>query len=130
MALATQIQRRRREQGLSLTELARRAQVSKSYLSRLEHDLDGTRPSANVLYRIAFALGSSVSELLEKQLEVSDTELLDVPEELRQFASAEHLSNEDIKVLAHIEYRGMRPRTIDDWAFLYEAIKRSVRSER
>ena len=129
MALAHQIRIRRREKGLSLAELARLAQISKGYLHRLEHDVDGVHPSADVICRIAFALGTSVGELLEKQLKEDCDDVSDVPEELRKLALAEHLLDEDIKVLARIEYRGRQPRTMDDWKFLYESIKRSVGSE-
>ncbi|SRR6266487_4778591 len=128
MALSDQIRTRRREQGLSLAELARRAKISKGYLSRLERDSDDVRPSADVLYRIAFVLGTPVGELLEKQIENANAELPDVPEELRKLALAEHILEEDIKMLARIEYQGRQPRTMGDWRFVYEAIKRSVES--
>ncbi len=126
VALSDQIRRRRLEQGLSLAELARRAKVSKGYLHQLENASDTPRPSAEILYRIAFALGTSVGELLEKRIARADQELTDVPEELRQFALTEQLPEEDIKMLARIEYRGQRPRTAEDWRFLYESIKRSI----
>jgi hypothetical protein len=45
---------------------------------------------------------------------------------LREFAIAEQLSEEEIKMLARIEYRGHRPRTLNDWKYLYESIKRSI----
>jgi len=126
MALSDQIRQRRIEQHLSLSELARRAKVSKGYLSQLEKNADGPRPSADVLYRIAFVLGTSVGALLEKQIVKMNDELTDLPYELRRFALAEHLTDEEIKMLALIEYRGQQPNTADDWRFIYEAIKRSA----
>ena len=126
MALSDQIRSRRIEQRLSLAELARRAKVSKGYLHQMENASDTPHPSAEILYRIAFALGTSVGELLEKQIARADEELTGVPEELRQFALAEQLPDEDVKMLARIEYRGQRPRTVDDWRFLYESIKRII----
>jgi transcriptional regulator with XRE-family HTH domain len=128
MALADQLRTYRLKQGLSIAELARRSRVSKGYLSQLEHKVYGLRPSADVLYRIAFALGTTVSELLEKTVDRDGDELTEIPDELRAFALAEQLLDEEIKMLARIEYRGQRPVTVDDWKFLYEAIKRSVRS--
>ena|SRR5438132_10034574 len=126
MALSDQIRKRRLEQNLSLTELAHRARVSKGYLSQLESSSDGPRPSADVLYRIAFALGTSVGELLEKKIVPTNDELTDIPEALRQFALAEQLSEEEVRMLAQIQYRGKRPNKVEDWKFLYESIKRSV----
>ena len=129
MALADQLRKYRRIKGLSMAELARRAQVSRGYISQLEKDVDTVRPSADVLYRIAFALGTSVGELLEKKIMSTEDELTEIPEELRQFAVAEQLPDEDIKMLARIKYRGHQPRTVKDWAYLYESIMRSIRLE-
>ena len=129
MALSDQIRNRRLEQGLSLTELARHSHISKGYLSQLENNPSGPRPSAEVLYRIAFALGTSIGIILEKQITSTQNELTDIPEGLRMFALAELLPEEEIRMLAQITYRGYRPDTIDDWKFLYESIKRSVRVE-
>lgn len=129
MALSDQLRKHRLDQGLSIAELARRSKVSKSYLSQLENNINGLRPSADALYKIAFALGTTVSELLEKQVGKDDDELTEIPEGLRKFAMTEQLSEQEIKMLARIEYRGQRPRTIADWKFLYESIKRSVRPD-
>lgn len=126
MPLADQIRKYRTEQGLSLSELARRSQISKGYLSQLEKKSFGPRPSADILFRIAFALGISMGTLLEKQITQINEELTDLPEGLRNLAFTEQLTEEEIRMLALIEYRGHRPRTTDDWKFLYEAIKRST----
>lgn len=130
MALSDQIRQRRLGQNLSLAELARRAQVSKGYLSQLENTTDGPRPSADVLYRIAFALGASVGELLEKQIPHTGAELTDIPASLREFAHRAQLEEEDIKMLAQIKYKGHQPRTPEDWSFIYESIKRSTPGNR
>ncbi len=127
MPLPDQIRKHRQAQGLSLAELARRSKVSQAYLGQLERGVNGAHPSADVLYKIAFALKTSVGELLEKQLGKSDDELTEIPEGLREFAIARHLSDKEITMLARIEYQGQRPRTFDDWNYLYESIKRSVR---
>jgi transcriptional regulator with XRE-family HTH domain len=126
MALADQIRRRRLEQDLSLAELARQAKVSKAYLHQLENSTDGKRPSADVLYKIAFALGASVGELLEKRIAHPDLEVTDVPDALRRFALERGLPEADIKMLAGISYRGERPKTPEDWAYVYDSIRRSV----
>jgi transcriptional regulator with XRE-family HTH domain len=128
MALADQIRKHRIEQGLSLSELARRSKISKGYLSQLENKILGPRPSADILYSIAFALGTSIGILLEKEDAEINGDSTDIPEGLRNFASTEQLSEEEIRMLARIEFRGNRPSTDDDWKFLYEAIKRSVHS--
>lgn len=126
MALSEQIRKYRQEEGLSLADLARLSRVSKGYLSQLENNLHGPRPSADVLHRIATVLGTSVNDLLETQ---SSSDFKDFPIELQKFAELEQLPEREVKLLAQIEYRGRRPQTVNDWRFLYEAIKRSVRLE-
>lgn len=125
MSLADQIRTRRIARGLALAELARQARVSKGYLHELETKVDGPRPSADVLYRLAFALGTSIGELLEKDLPRGE-EVVDIPETLRDFALKRKLNEEDIKMLAGIRYRGQQPQSAQDWEYLYESIRRSV----
>src|SRR5258708_94418 len=105
MALSDQIRMRRLEQKITLTELAHRSRISKGYLSQLENKPYGPHPSADVLYRIAFALGTSVGALLEKQITSTYDELTDIPEELRSLAITEQIPEEEIKMLARITYR-------------------------
>jgi XRE family transcriptional regulator, regulator of sulfur utilization len=126
MALSDQIRKHRLAKGLSLAELARYSKLSKGYLGQLEKGSNGLNPSVDVVYRIAFALGTSVSELLEKQIDSTDIEITEIPDELRKFALDEQLTDEIVKMLARIELQGRRPRTVKDWSYLYESIKRSV----
>ena len=126
MPLAEQIRKHRLAKGLSMAELARRSKISKAYLGQIEKGVNGAHPSADVLYRIAFALGVSAGELLEKKIEDIDAEITEIPEELRKFALEEQLSDEEIKLLARIELQGHRPLTVKDWSYLYESIKRSL----
>src|SRR5260221_13022651 len=106
MALSDQIRNRRLEQGLRLTELARRSHISKGYLSQIENNPNGPRPSAEVLYRIAFALGTSVGILLEKQVARTQYILTDIPKGRRMLALTERLPNERCKMLAQFTYNG------------------------
>jgi transcriptional regulator with XRE-family HTH domain len=126
VSLSEQIRKHRLAKGLSMAELARRSKISKAYLGQIEKGVNGAHPSADVLYRIAFALGVTPGELLEKQIESTSAEITDIPEELRTFALDEQLSEEEIKLLARIELHGHRPRTVKDWSYLYESIKRSI----
>src|SRR5207249_6665764 len=60
--LAQRLTRLRERQELSLSEVARRAQISKAYLSQLEHG-ESKQPSYEVLDRLATALAASVEDL-------------------------------------------------------------------
>jgi XRE family transcriptional regulator of biofilm formation len=126
VSLAEQVRKYRLAKGLSVAELARRSKISKAYLGQIEKGVNGAHPSADVLYSIAFALGVPAGELLEKKIESSDAEITEIPEELRKFALDEQLTDEEIKLLARIELQGHRPRTVKDWSYLYESIKRSL----
>ena len=112
---------------MSAAELARRATISKGYLSEIENttgERSAPRPSAEVLYRLATALGTTVADLLEKEVQPAARS---IPPDLQEFARAANLPDEDVRMLAQIRFRGEQPRTADDWRFLYESIKRSIR---
>ena len=122
MALSDRITARRKEMKISAAELARRAQVSKGFISEIESGL-APRPSGTVLYRIAIALGTTVADLLEQEVRPTSRE---IPITLQQFANDAGLPAEDVKMLAQIRFRGEQPSTVEDWQYLYQSIKRSV----
>ena len=126
--LGQRVRALRHKQKLSLNDLARLSGVSKGYLSQVERSLT-VRPSALTIFSIAEALGTTVGELFEGQREgdlepPDDSEL---PDALREFAQEVDLPPTDVDMLAGISYRGAQPRDKDDWRFLYEAIRRSIR---
>lgn len=126
--VGVRIKRLREEQGLSLSELARLSGVSKGYLSQIERSADA-RPSASTLFALAKALGSSVAALFgnaEADAAAEEAEP-EVPESLREFAEEVELPSAELRMLARIRYRGEVPRSKDDWRFIYESIRRSVR---
>ncbi|SDI50566.1 helix-turn-helix domain-containing protein [Alteribacillus bidgolensis] len=57
----------RRTKGMSLTELSRKANISKSYLSYIERDVK-QNPSIEVLKKIAAVMDITVEELIEDSL--------------------------------------------------------------
>jgi transcriptional regulator with XRE-family HTH domain len=124
MTLAERIKLRRQEREMSAAELARQASISKGYLSQIESGAT-PRPSADVLYRIANALGTTVADLMGKR-EAQPTARSVTPS-LRQFATENDVPAQDVQMLSRIRFRGKQPETIDDWRFLYESIKRSIR---
>ena len=122
--LGQRLRQSREEKGLSLSELARQAQVSKGYLSQIESG-QTNRPSAQVLHRIASVLGTSVAALLGMPVGGLNSEVM-ISDSLREFAQAEELDEEGVNMLARVRYRGRQPQTVDDWRYLYESIKRSI----
>lgn len=122
--IGQRIQRLREESELSLSQLANRAEVSKGYLWKLENGRTEARPSAETLYKIARALGTSMSALIGKSVLVDEPE--DIPKSLEQFADREGLRERDRAMLARINFRGKQPEKPEDWAFIWQAITRSV----
>ena len=127
VSVGQQVRQRRESQGLSLSELARLADVSKGYLSEIENKA-ATRPSAATLHSIADVLGATVAELLEKSAGAEDGGRdPEVPESLRRFADENGLPPADVRMLAGIHYRGKAPETEEDWRFIFESIRLRVR---
>src|SRR3954451_22604649 len=107
MPLGDRIKLRREEKRMTAAQLARAAGISKGYLSDLEaSDSEKARPSADVLFRIATALGTSVADLLEREVMPVPRE---IPPSLRAFAESHDLPKEDVEMLASIRFRGAQP---------------------
>ncbi|WP_158734942.1 helix-turn-helix domain-containing protein [Alteribacillus sp. YIM 98480] len=70
----------RRTKRMSLTELSRKADVSKSYLSYIERDVK-QNPSIEVLKKIAAVMDITVEELIEDSLPSIYEEAHDLDEE-------------------------------------------------
>lgn len=122
------IRKLRTQKGLTLTELARQAGISKGYVSQIERGATG-RPSAQVLHGIASVLGVSAAGLLGMPTDGAETEIV-ISKSLRDFAKSAHLTDEEVAMLARVRYRGRQPQAEDDWRFLFESIKRSVSGDR
>lgn len=124
-AVGQRIRQYRLEKGISATELAQQAEISKSYLSELETGSGNhKRPSAETLYRIGRALGIAISELLGVPFITSPAG--ELPPGLAEFARSRHLPESDVQMLSTIRFRGDAPRTPERWAFIYDAIKNSA----
>lgn len=125
-SLGSRLRQARTAQSLSLTETATRAGISKAYLSQLEHG-GSTTPSHDVLRRLATALGASIADLTGTSETWQPSEVDKLPASLRTFAHRAAIPEADVEMLASIHYRGKQPGEADDWAHIYETIKRTVR---
>lgn len=117
------IRKFRDDKGLTLTELAQRANVSKGYLSTLETSQTKSRPSGATLYAVAEALGVTMSDLLGRRLLTEPA--TDTPDSLLQFAEEDGLTESDVRMLAAIRFRGGPPQTVSRWRYIYQAIMTS-----
>lgn len=123
-SLGDRIKLRRKDIDITAAELARRAGISKGYLSEIETG-EAPRPSADVLYRVATALGTTMADLLGKRAQLPTSR--SIPASLEEFAKEANIPTEDVEMLAKIRFRGEQPKSPEDWRFLYDAIKRSIR---
>ncbi|MFD2214040.1 helix-turn-helix domain-containing protein [Metabacillus endolithicus] len=72
--IGPRIKKYRTQKNLSLSELAERAGVAKSYLSSIERNLQ-SNPSVQFLEKVSSVLGVSVNTLLNEQDETDPEEL-------------------------------------------------------
>lgn len=128
VAAGTRIKELREEAGLSLSRLAQEADVSKGYLWSLEKGDTEARPSGMTLYRIAGALGTTMSDLLGKSVLADEPPSTMITPALRDFAEREGLTERDLKMLAAVNFRGRQPEDADSWALVWQAIKHSVKA--
>ena len=124
--LGSRLKNLREQESLSLSEIARRAHISKAYLSQLERG-ESSQPSYEVLMRLATALATSPANLAGDTSSWRPNEDSRLPASLRAFAERSAIPEVDVSMLAQIHYRGKQPRSADDWAHIYETIKRTIR---
>jgi len=116
------IKKLREERKWSLSELARQARISRSYLYQIE--IGKSSPTEDKLRSIANALGVTLSNLLEGVKE------MEIPESLKEFAREENLPSADIEMLARLSYRGHQPASVEQWRILYRVIKATLEPRR
>lgn len=110
------IRRLREDKGWSLTDLAERAGISRSYLSQIERG--ESEPTQGKIIQLADALGALPSELYGEE-----PGTVNIPKSLREFARQNNLGSAEIQMLAQIEYRGKRPSTPEEWKAIFSIIK-------
>ena len=75
-ALGEKIYKLRKEQGLTLEQLAERTESSKSYIWELENK-NPPRPSADKLSKIAAQLGVTMDYLLDQEQKITEADATD-----------------------------------------------------
>ena len=126
MNLSQKIRQLREEKEWSLNKLAEMAGVSKAYLSQLENNVS-KQPSAEVLLKIASALGTTIADLLDKPVRVQAKDFGEMPDGLRKLIDDQgetlDIREEDVKMLMRIRYRGNQPETPEDWEHILRTIR-------
>lgn len=125
-SVGSRIRKFREEKGMTATELAEKARVSKSYLSELESENGDAKkkPSGEMLYDIAKALGVAMSDLLGRPI-ITDANRSPRPASLTKFGRLYKRPEADLQMLEQIQFRGDPPKTPERWLVIYQAIKGS-----
>lgn len=137
LTIGLNVRAARKAKGMSLTELARRANISKAYLSQMENYPE-KQPSAEIVYRLARALDVHVTQLMgvdngppdSAREETAATASSDMPSlkalpnPLRIFwRENPHVPAEDVAALADLSIQGWNPATPTDFWLIYTAIR-------
>jgi transcriptional regulator with XRE-family HTH domain len=123
--LAENLRKLREEKGLSLDQVAKKAEISKAYLWELERDTQGAKkPSAVVLMQIAKALSTTLADLLSLPSVQTTEGSREIPASLAELrdrlkGQGNELSESDLQDLARTRFRGSQPKTADEWHQLY-----------
>lgn len=123
--LGQQIRFLRQGKGWSLSDLATASGVSKAYISDLENAAAG-KPNIQYVYSIGVALEVTVDQLLEEATPVARQRRRtgeDLPPGLAELQAELKLSDDEVSNLAQVNFRGNRPKDIEGWRFLLEALK-------
>lgn len=109
--IGKRVQHMRLSKGLSLTQLAERAGVAKSYLSAIERDIQ-SNPSIRFLEKIAVVLHSSVDELLHEDKEQADSTLDNEWTDIVKEAMKSGVSKEEfLEFLDFYKWKSDRPKS-------------------
>jgi XRE family transcriptional regulator of biofilm formation len=112
--------------GWSLAQLGEESAVSKAYLSDLENGNAG-KPNIQYVYSVATALDVTLDDLLgdskPKAHRREKRAIKELPAGLLELQQELGLTQEDVEMLAYVNFRGHRPRDKEGWRFLLEALK-------
>jgi transcriptional regulator with XRE-family HTH domain len=123
-SVGRRVRAERQKAGLSLSQLAVQAGLTKAYLVRLE--TQGGNPTIESLVAIADALELTVADLLDRPRLVLDEEETEIPWSLRAYAEDARLSSVEVRQLASIKWRAAeRPHTAERWRFIHQSLRAS-----
>lgn len=134
MSTGARIKEIREKRDLTQEQLAKKAGISKGFLSDVENDKRNI--GSQGLLRIANELGASVDYLLAgKVMKTVDNREIMIPQELSKAAEELKLSyrealdllNTSDSVVARRGHEYRKELTVEEWKKLYEAIKEVFR---
>jgi transcriptional regulator with XRE-family HTH domain len=119
--LGQRVREEREKAGLSLSQLAAAAGVTKTYLLRLESQAGN--PSVEIVAQIAEALDLTIADLVGGPVIRYVGDDSDVPASLRAFADEAKLTSADVTMLASIKWRDNdRPTSPERWRYVHQSL--------
>lgn len=129
MQIGENVKKYREIGGLTLPDLATRAGVSKAFLWEIESG-KSKRPGAEVLLKVADALGITIAHLLGRETDEGGVRLVEpqINEGLRAFINERKrqgapLEPDEVKSLSFVQLKGGRPTTKEQWALVYGMLR-------
>ena len=136
MEIGEYIKKYRELRGLTLPDLAIKAGVSKAFLWEIESG-KSRRPGAEVLFKIAEALGVTIAQLMGRpaEREVQDLIEPEINAGLRAFINERKIQGrpldpEEVKSLSFVQLKGGRPTTKEQWALVYGMLRELTGGQR
>jgi transcriptional regulator with XRE-family HTH domain len=117
----------RQGRGWTLADLAQESDVSKAYISDLENGTAG-KPNIQYIFNIAQAVDITLDELLKdttakEQRSRKRRSADELPPGLAELQKELALSDDEVEMLAQVNFRGNRPKDMEGWRFVLQAIK-------
>jgi XRE family transcriptional regulator, regulator of sulfur utilization len=121
MLIGERLRELRKERELTLKNLADRSGLSITYLSDVERGR--TMPSLKMVQRVAEAFELSTTNLLDGVENFGDSSDISLPQGLQKLKDdpvyAGKITDEWIRSLMRVDFRGKRPESKEDWERLY-----------
>lgn len=122
--VSRRVREEREKSGMSLSQLAAAAGLTKAYLVRLENQ--GGNPTIDALMGIADALDLTIADLVGTPKLVFDFDEQPVSPSLLAYADAAKLTSAEVRTLASIQFRKQeRPRSVERWRFIHDSLRAS-----
>jgi XRE family transcriptional regulator of biofilm formation len=133
MEIGKNVKKYRELRDYTLPDLAARAGVSKAFLWEIETG-NSKRPGAELLYKIAEALGVTIAHLMGKGATGDDAREMIEPEindGLRAFINerkrlGQALEPEEIQSLSFVQLKGGRPQSKEQWSVVYGMLREMI----
>ena len=133
MEIGKNVKKYRELRDYTLPDLAVRAGVSKAFLWEIETG-NSKRPGAELLYKIAEALGVTIAHLMGKGATGDDAREMIEPEindGLRAFINerkrlGQALEPEEIQSLSFVQLKGGRPQSKEQWSVVYGMLREMI----